>query len=499
MKNSRVHFIKHLIVNANLVFGITHRFLFLRIMIIFLLCFLPKLTLCKNPDWSLLFADDSLSLYFKNKCAGSLLHKTIIDTNLQRIIVTSQISIITNATISFPAMTLKETRIYNFNGFQIKAKQDIKSTAGLSSWDLSKTNNGKWNLVVTVGGVKQNKIIDSIAGNLNASYAIQNAILNNTASIGQKWQDTLFDLSTATHIIVQTECVSIPDTKNKNYVFINNDNMIGRDERWEVNREGKTVMQAIPPFFTARQNPPDGFSDSMGNTLKDIGEISELFKISFNKAPGKNETIALQFSSGAFLHESVRNMYKKNNDKYLLKPQPVNCINSQSKKNSTKENEQWLLPSITIQSKHPDIVKLAKKLRISTNEKCEQIEIVNDYVYKNIKKKNVATFSNACETLKSGFGDCGEHAVLLCALLRALKIESNVVIGLVYVSQKKGYYYHAWVIAKTPIFHFADPALGIFPTPNIYIPLVIDNNGRKIVHLAKIIDRIRVSYYSNVF
>jgi Transglutaminase-like superfamily len=59
---------------------------------------------------------------------------------------------------------------------------------------------------------------------------------------------------------------------------------------------------------------------------------------------------------------------------------------------------------------------------------------MEQYVYKNLHKKNFSTaMASAGEVAKSLEGDCSEHAVLLAAMLRAKKVPSRVVVGLVYV------------------------------------------------------------------
>ena len=149
---------------------------------------------------------------------------------------------------------------------------------------------------------------------------------------------------------------------------------------------------------------------------------------------------------------------------------------------------------MTIQSDNPEIKKLAMNLKGAKTCRCEISKIYNDYLFRNIEKRHVATFSNAYETLKAGYGDCGEHAVLLSAFLRAIGIESNVVLGLVYSPYKKGYYYHAWVVAYIKDLVFIDPALGRFPVSKGYIPLLIDDDGTKMIYLAGFIGKFDSSY-----
>jgi transglutaminase-like putative cysteine protease len=157
----------------------------------------------------------------------------------------------------------------------------------------------------------------------------------------------------------------------------------------------------------------------------------------------------------------------------------------------------YLFFTSTMQVDHPDIKKIAWQF---SNKKlvCERIKTINDYVFTTLKKEYTATFSSALETYKAGFGDCGEHAVLLAALLRASGIPARVVFGVVYMPSQKGYYYHAWVLAfDGSRWIFTDPAFGVFPANRDRVPLLIDDSGEKMISLARVIGRLKSDYITN--
>jgi hypothetical protein len=73
-------------------------------------------------------------------------------------------------------------------------------------------------------------------------------------------------------------------------------------------------------------------------------------------------------------------------------------------------------------------------------------------VFRHISRKNLASgFATASEAAKSKAGDCTEHAVLLCALLRTQGIPARVGSGLLYVPEAGGirnaYGWHMWTQA----------------------------------------------------
>jgi transglutaminase-like putative cysteine protease len=56
-------------------------------------------------------------------------------------------------------------------------------------------------------------------------------------------------------------------------------------------------------------------------------------------------------------------------------------------------------------------------------------------------------FATAGEAFRSKKGDCSEHAMLLCALLRARGIPARTAVGLVYVEGAQAFGYHMWTEA----------------------------------------------------
>lgn len=70
----------------------------------------------------------------------------------------------------------------------------------------------------------------------------------------------------------------------------------------------------------------------------------------------------------------------------------------------------------------------------TSSTKMEQALALRAKVYEYIDNKGMSTaFASASQTARNKEGDCSEHAVLLCGLLRAANIPSRGVMGLVYV------------------------------------------------------------------
>jgi transglutaminase-like putative cysteine protease len=113
----------------------------------------------------------------------------------------------------------------------------------------------------------------------------------------------------------------------------------------------------------------------------------------------------------------------------------------------------FLASSAFADSEDALVKALARRaVRRSGQEPAQRAEAMRKFVYRYITGKDFDTaFASASETAKVRTGDCSEHAVLLCAMLRSQGIPARVAIGLVYVSDVLGmqnvFGWHMWTQA----------------------------------------------------
>ncbi len=106
---------------------------------------------------------------------------------------------------------------------------------------------------------------------------------------------------------------------------------------------------------------------------------------------------------------------------------------------------EYVVPSQFLQSDDPRIVKYAAEAVKGEKNPWKQATLMERYVYQKLRKKNFSTaLASASEVAKNLEGDCTEHAVLLAAMLRAQKIPSRVVVGLVYIQSRSSFGGHMW-------------------------------------------------------
>lgn len=435
-------------------------------------------------DWKLAQYSDTMDVFLNDQPVGLMIESLHQDQ------LTHTITLSTTMNVSagnMNSVSLSEKRIYNLNGDLVCANQQINSSSGANYWNLEQTTDGKWKLTVSAGGISNSKNIEHVEENILTTVRIREGLKNADIKAGDMWDEKTFELTSAREFSEKTICKEIPcESNGHKWVLSTRSDVDERDELWEIDKNGKTLLREAFPYV-AKRHSAEISKENSGNA-----DITEVLKVPENRAAACGEIIKISFDQNLKIDSTVNAFYLKENDGYLLKRIPAgNCNNVQKNPDSTLA---YVQPTTTMQSDNPEIIGLAKKLSSGVKDRCVIIKRINEYVYSTLKKRNTATFSSALETLHAGFGDCGEHAVLLAALLRASSIPARVINGLIYIDSKKGYYYHAWVMAYSGNWIFVDPAFGVFPAERDRVPLLIDDTGERAVLIARLIGRIRISY-----
>jgi transglutaminase superfamily protein len=128
---------------------------------------------------------------------------------------------------------------------------------------------------------------------------------------------------------------------------------------------------------------------------------------------------------------------------------------------------EFLKPAPFIQSDHPTIKTLAKKITAASRSPLSKAIKLVSWMQAHIEKRPVLSLPDALSTLNNRMGDCNEHAVLLAALARAAGIPTRLEAGLTYLNGR--FYYHAWNLLYLGEWITADAALGQLPADVTHI------------------------------
>lgn len=120
--------------------------------------------------------------------------------------------------------------------------------------------------------------------------------------------------------------------------------------------------------------------------------------------------------------------------------------------------EDYLAPSVFVQSDHPDVLKQARRLVGRLTNDVEKARAIFDWVYRNVKKEPTASLPSTLDVLHHMEGDCNEHTYLFVGLARAAGLPAMIRVGIIY---KDGvFYYHAWPAVFVGAWVEMDPTVG---------------------------------------
>lgn len=439
-------------------------------------------------EWKSILRNDTLDLYLKGRCVGFCRQSYAVSDSAGTIEAETDLD--AGGASESERLFAADHRVFGLDGRLRSADQKLKAAEGTSEWHLARDSGAAWALSVTAGGMTRTEPVQGVTDNLTRTLEMYRGIKNRSIKTGDTFSDTTFDLTSGTPMTEVTRCIETPSAANGAlWIFTDLQSAVGRLDTLMIDTAGATVFSGQFPFVMRKRQgapaPPSATS---------LWDIAEALSVPAPRAQADNESIALMLDSALAPDSSVLPYYRRQGTSWELGNIPSQCPPPAGVFAQPRSLPGFTAPTVTMQSDNPKIRHLADSLVKAAHTRCDSIDCCFRYVYRTLVKKLSPTFSNALETLEAGYGDCGEHSVLLGALLRAVGIPARVVLGLVYMPGK-GYYYHAWDLAEASgSWLFVDPTLGVFPAFRDRVPLLIDDSGSESVRLAKFIGRIEIEY-----
>ncbi len=116
-------------------------------------------------------------------------------------------------------------------------------------------------------------------------------------------------------------------------------------------------------------------------------------------------------------------------------------------------------PGPMVESDHPAIVAKATEAVGEERNRWKQAVLILNWVHGFLDRQLCPAVPSALGALRSGTGDCTEHAALFVALCRAVGIPADIRAGVAFVPGH-GFGYHAWVAVHTTRWVEMDPTWG---------------------------------------
>jgi transglutaminase-like putative cysteine protease len=153
----------------------------------------------------------------------------------------------------------------------------------------------------------------------------------------------------------------------------------------------------------------------------------------------------------------------------------------------------FLDPEPLLETRSPEIIQLASRLRGSDTDPRIVAERINRWVYDSLRKEITVGVPSALSTLRSRVGDCNEHTQLYVALARAAGLPARVAAGLAYLDGK--FYYHAWPEVWLERWVAVDPTFGQFPADASHLRFTVGGLGRQ-AELLRLMGALQIDVLS---
>ena len=113
-----------------------------------------------------------------------------------------------------------------------------------------------------------------------------------------------------------------------------------------------------------------------------------------------------------------------------------------------------------VQCDDPKIRAFAAVIVRSERDPWARALLIEDWVYRNIRKRTVLSLPSAADVLARREGDCSQHTVLFTALARAAGVPTRMAAGLVWSEEEQAFAYHAWPEVFVGRWVWTDPTFG---------------------------------------
>lgn len=257
-----------------------------------------------------------------------------------------------------------------------------------------------------------------------------------------------------------------------------------------VDDEGRLLKGIMQLGITVVRSSQKEIQENM-RSKRDLPEMLALSAVPVKgdiPDPSTIDKLQLKYQGGprtAIPSAPPRQVVKGNKISLTRTPLPEATYSLPYPKDDMKE---YLEESRFISSQDPEIIEKAKEVVGNEKDPIKAAKLINTWVYEYLRKTPTPTVPDASEVLKSGYGDCNEHAVLSAALARAVGLPCRIAVGVVHMGD--GFYYHAWVSYWSGKEWFScDPLKNQAPVGVTHVALMfgdVDKHLNVIAYLGKL-------------
>lgn len=318
-------------------------------------------------------------------------------------------------------------------------------------------------------------------------------------SVGETFRFPLFDPSTLAQKemvvrVVAQEPLAIHRVSYKAYRL--ETEMWGKSFSMWVDEEGSFLKeQGFMGLTAVRSNAARAPEDLDGKGGADLYELTAIRPDRRIPDPNRLNSLKVEITGleGARIEKDILNGLRQHYEQGTMEIRKETIPSSAGYKipwaGAEDPKEEFLRPELNIESQAEEIQSKVREIIGTERDPVSVTRKLVEWVYLHIEKRPVLSVPSALEVLRSGAGDCNEHAVLLTAYLRAAGIPSRLAIGVVYSRDR--FFYHAWNEAYLGAWVSMDATLNQVPADPSHIKLIEGNLERQ-VELAGLVGEMKI-------
>lgn len=371
-------------------------------------------------------------------------------------------------------------------------------TSGITRFIVSGEVKGKKIFLRTNSGGKSETTLLELKEVPYLTQHIKPFLLLHGLTVGKKYRQTFFDPFTLSNneILLEVEGEEKFEVNGKEVtVYCVKESFKGFIVKSWVSENGETLKEESPLGFVLKKEPKEkaisGLSEGVGQ------DIITMSAVPTEKIINKNNPAYLKVRlKGIDLGSPGIKEFRFNEGRQILrgdileiKSENLEQISSYLIPLRKPGLEEFLKPSILVQSDDPEIVTKAKEIIGNERDAKEVIRLLLRWMKVNLNKKPTLSIPSAREVLRTKTGDCNEHAVFFTALARSLGIPARICGGVVY--SQGFFYYHAWTEVYLDKWISVDPIMNQFPADATHIKLV-EGETEKQLPLLGLLGKLKI-------
>jgi len=410
----------------------------------------PRLMVAQDLDVKALVGEDWYGLYMNGEKVGYAVEEVAIEAD-------GTVRVGEDAHFAIKMSDVKQdmhilvNRLYKPEGDLLSIHQEVADTQGVKRFD-ARVEGESMTLSTDIGGAVSEKTVPKPKENLKDALQCER-LVGKDAKVGDKLAYSLFEPMYERELegvsrIVEVEEKQLDGALTRVFKIESILQPLGITSISCVAETGVVLEDTIGGVIQMRLEPKEVAQDV--NYCNDV-IVSNAARLDAPIAePRTRDSLRLHITgpldgNHAFNDERQQMTPADGGYDFSAKRIVLNGFTPAQLPISDRAVEEWIKPSLFVQSDHPKLQDKAREIAGDEKDSFAVSSKLCSWVYTTVKTTFSAQLSNALEVLEHPEGDCTEHSILFVGLARAAGLPAREVAGLIYVDNPSpAFYFHQW-------------------------------------------------------